>query len=386
MSRYFRGTSVRRCWGSRPTPPARPTDACRSCSKRRWRRRPTRRPWCAAISAQPDRNPPPAAILDNLACVIYPSGSTGRPKGAMLLHRGLTNYLDWCRRAYPLDEGSGSPAHSSISFDLSITALFPALLSGKPVELVPDGKGVQALADALRHSEGFSLVKITPAHLDLLSRELSPAEAAGRARAFIIGGENLMSEGAAFWRQHAPDTVLINEYGPTETVVGCCVYQVPPDFSEPGAIPIGTPITNARLYLVDTSMQLVPPGVPGELLIGGACLGRGYLNRPDLTAGCFIPDPFGTEPGGRLYRTGDLARRREDGNLEFLGRIDRQVKMHGYRVELGEIESAPVRHPRVAAAIVVHQVDAPGDRRLVAYVVPAGPAAPPEALPDLPFP
>ncbi|NEQ28250.1 MAG: non-ribosomal peptide synthetase, partial [Microcoleus sp. SIO2G3] len=215
----------------------------------------------------------------------------------------------------------------------------------------------------------LSLVKITPAELLLLSQQLSPQEVAGRTRAFIIGGENLLTESITFWKAFAPETLLVNEYGPTETVVGCCVYRVPQDEIESSSVPIGQPIANTQLHVLDQYHQLVPIGVPGELYIGGAGLARGYLNRPELTALKFIPNPFSNEPGARLYKTGDLARYRWDGNLEFLGRIDHQVKVRGYRIELREIEGVLGQHPAVQETVVL-QEDVPGDGRLVAYFVP----------------
>jgi thioesterase domain-containing protein/uncharacterized protein YbdZ (MbtH family)/acyl carrier protein len=258
---------------------------------------------------------------------------------------------------------------SSISFDLTITSLFAPLLAGGAVWLLPESRGVEMLRDAFRSPVDFSLVKLTPAHLELLGRQLSPEEAPGRTRAFIIGGENLTARHVAFWEQFAPATVLVNEYGPTETVVGCCVYQVPPGKHTHGSIPIGRPIANTRLYVLDAAMIPVAPGIPGELYIGGPGLARGYLNRPDLTAKQFVPDPFSGEPGARLYRAGDLVRSLPDGNLEFLGRIDRQVKIRDFRIEPAEIEVVLCQHPAVRNAVVVARQDGQGNKRLVVYVV-----------------
>ena len=339
------------------------------CLDRDWR----------SIEAEPDGNLSGGAGLQNLAYVIYTSGSTGRPKGAMINHLGLANYLSWCAKAYAVPVGLGAPVHSSISFDLTITALLAPLITGRRVDLLDEDLGIEQLSEALRRSRDYSLVKITPAHLRWLGDQVDPRDAAGRTRAFVIGGEQLRPEHVSFWRQHAPETTLINEYGPTETVVGCCVYRVPRDQPISGPIPIGRPIANTRLYVANRNLEPVPVGVAGELYIGGAGVARGYLNRPGLTAERFIPDPFGLEPGGRLYRTGDLARWRADGNLEYLGRVDRQVKVRGYRIELGEIEEALAQHPAVRETAVLAREDAPDDRRLVAYLtvaddrpVPAG--------------
>ena len=251
---------------------------------------------------------------------------------------------------------------------MTITALLAPLITGRRVDLLDDDLGVEQLSEALRRSRDYSLVKITPAHLRLLGDQMDARDVRGRTRAFVIGGEQLREEHVAFWRQHAPDTHLINEYGPTETVVGCCVYRVPRDQAISGAIPIGRPIANTRLYVANRNLEPMPIGVPGELFIGGAGVARGYLNRPGLTAERFVPDPFGNEPGSRLYRTGDLARWRSDGNLECLGRVDRQVKIRGYRIEPGEIEQALARHPAVRETAVVAREDVPDDRRLVAYL------------------
>ncbi|NMG06755.1 non-ribosomal peptide synthetase [Brasilonema sp. UFV-L1] len=306
---------------------------------------------------------------DNLAYVIYTSGSTGKPKGTLIPHKGLLNYLTWCTQAYTVEQGKGTTVHSSLAFDLTITGLFSPLLVGRQVKLIAENQGIESLSNTLRQESNLSLVKITPAELLLLSGQLSSKEVAGITRAFIIGGENLLTESITFWREYAPDTMLVNEYGPTETVVGCCIYRVPQGELESSSVPIGQPIANTQLYVLDQSHQLVPIGVPGELHIGGASLARGYLNRPELTAVKFIPNPFSNESGARLYKTGDLARYRWDGNLEFLGRIDHQVKVRGYRVELGEIESLLGQHPEVQETVVLMREDLPGNQRLVAYFV-----------------
>jgi len=346
------------------------------------------RDW-PVIQACPIPNPqsihvaPAGAKIPNpksLAYVIYTSGSTGKPKGVMIEHRGLVNYLSWCLQAYPLNTGIGAPVHSSISFDMTITGLFSPLLAGQTVELLPEALGIEALATALRHGSTFSLVKITPAQLELLSHQLSAAEAAACTQAFIIGGENLRAEQLNFWREFAPQTQLVNEYGPTETVVGCCVYTVASGDPRSGSVPIGRPIINTQLYILDGQQQPVPIGVVGELYIGGAGVARGYLNRPELTAERFIPDPFCPDPQARLYRTGDLACYRADGVIEFLGRIDHQVKLRGYRIELGEIEAALSQCPGVRESFVLAREDQPGDQRLVAYLVPEGDPPDPAAL------
>ena len=297
-----------------------------------------------ATSPDPGRD----ADAESLAYVIYTSGSTGTPKGVLVHHRGVVNYLSWAIAYYAATEGSGSPVHSPIAFDLTVTSLIAPLLGGRPVHLLDERLGVDALAEALRGGHDFTLVKLTPSHLELLRHQLDETEVAGRARAFVIGGENLQGPGLAYWQRHAPGTRLINEYGPTETVVGCCIYEVPAGRPLPGSVPIGRPIANTRLYVLDPEMELLPIGIAGELYIGGDGVARGYLNRPGLTDERFVPDPFAGH--GRLYRTGDRVRCLPDGNLEFLGRLDGQVKVRGYRIELGEIETTLASHPAVAEA------------------------------------
>ena len=313
--------------------------------------------------------PPPVALTpENLAYVIYTSGSTGQPKGVMVPHRGVVNYLRWAVDAYDVATGDGAPVHSALGFDLTVTSLFAPLLAGRSVELLPQDDGVEALADALQGGRRFSFVKLTPSHLDVLD-ELLGRGAPLAARTLILGGEALFGERLAPWRERSPGLRLVNEYGPTETVVGCAVEEVAAGIPPPGPVAIGSPVANARLFVLDPSRQLVPRGVTGELYVGGVGVARGYLRRPDLTAERFVPDPWSGEPGERLYRTGDLVRHRASGSLEFLGRADHQVKIRGFRVELGEIETLLAQAPGVRQCVVVlaRESDHP---RLVAYVVP----------------
>lgn len=322
------------------------------------------------ISRHPETNPPSRCAPENLAYVLYTSGSTGKPKGVMVTHGGLMNYLNWSAREYRPLEGAGSPVHSPITFDLTITSIFPSLLTGRTVTLLPEEQGIDSLLAVLRDGGDFSLVKITPSHLELLNHAASPEEIQNWSRAFVIGGDALYADHINFWRQHAPRTRLINEYGPTETVVGCCVYEVPVDASLETAVPIGKPIANTQLYVLDRNQQPAPAGVIGELYIGGAGVARGYVRRPDLTAEKFVPNPFGDEPGTRLYRTGDLVRYIADGNLEYLGRIDHQIKIRGYRIELGEIEAVLSQHEAVREVVVIARAHEHGpEKQLVAYLV-----------------
>jgi amino acid adenylation domain-containing protein/non-ribosomal peptide synthase protein (TIGR01720 family) len=320
----------------------------------------------------------PPVLPDALAYVLYTSGSTGRPKGVAVHHRGLANYLSWSRGAYRIAEGNGAPVHSSISFDLTVTSLLAPVAAGAPVTLLPDAEdAVDSLAAALRRRDDYSLVKLTPAHLRALGSLLGPGDVEGAARALIVGGEALLAEDLALWRQQAPATRIFNEYGPTETVVGCAMYEVSGETPGSGPVPIGRPIRNSRLYVLDRHFQPVPPGVTGEVFIGGAGVARGYLGRPDLTAERFVPSPFpGAGFGERLYRTGDLARLLADGRLDYLGRADDQVKIRGYRIEPGEIEVQLAAHPGVAAAAVVMRQSAGGAAQLVAFAAPAPGQAP----------
>jgi amino acid adenylation domain-containing protein len=321
-----------------------------------------------ALSEESSDNLAPIATPSDLAYVMYTSGSTGRPKGAMIVHRGLVNYLWWAIRTYPVEPGRAVPVHSSISFDLTVTSLYTTLLGGAKVELLPEDVGAQNLLAALLEGNR-GLVKITPAHLELLGKQIGADEAPGMARAFVIGGENLLAETLQLWRDHAPATRLFNEYGPTETVVGCCVHEVQSTDPRSGSVIIGKPIANTQLYVLDENMHPLPPGVAGELYIGGAGVGLGYLNRADLTAERFVPDRFSGASGGRLYKSGDLARYRSDGTLEYLGRADDQVKIRGYRIELGEIEAALAAEPNVQSCAVLAREDKPGSKQLVGYVV-----------------
>lgn len=305
-------------------------------------------------------------VPENLAYLIYTSGSTGIPKASMITHRGLSNYIQWAIEAYSLREGTGAPLHSSIGFDLTVTSVFGPLMAGKEIVLT----SMEALSDCLRAHENFSLLKVTPAHARILGTQLPSAEAPGKVRYLILGGEALQPGDIAFWHQHAPDTALINEYGPTETVVGCCVYQVIGTLPHGEAVPIGKPIANTQIYIFDQHLCPVPVGVTGEIYIAGEGLARGYLSRPDLTAERFLPHPCSSVPGARIYRTGDLGRYLADGTLDCLGRTDHQVKIRGYRVELGEVESILRKIPAVEQTCVIARNTNRGTQ-LVAYLVAA---------------
>jgi len=239
-------------------------------------------------------------------------------------------------------------------------------VAGRTVSLLPQGSEELAGLGERLASASDSLVKLTPSHLDALSTLYPQAPQTMRARALVIGGEALHAGQIAAWRRHAPQVRLINEYGPTEATVGCVVHEVDAHTGWEGAIPIGRAIANMRAYVLGGDLQPQPAGVIGELYLGGVGLARGYLGRARLTAQRFVPDPFGE--GERLYRTGDLARYREDGVLEYVGRCDRQVKIRGHRVELGEIEAALRQHENIAAC-AVQAIESAHGLALNAYVV-----------------
>ncbi|MFE0652455.1 amino acid adenylation domain-containing protein [Streptomyces sp. NPDC059534] len=318
-----------------------------------------------------DTDPQPCVSADNLAYVIFTSGSTGRPKGVAITHRGLANYLlhehlDILNDPDP--DRRGSLVGTSLAFDLVLTGLLLPLVAGGCVRLLPEGGELAAYGEALASGESYGLLKVTPSLLDAIDAQLPP-EISPDVRLAAVGGEQLTTDLVARWRRRCPDGQVLNHYGPTETVVGCAAYQVPFGPHPDGVVAIGRPMSNTRMYVLDQDGTSLGTGTVGELYIGGACLARGYLGNPRVTAERFVPDPF--VPGERLYRTGDLARFRPDGLLEYLGRIDEQVKIRGYRVEPGEVETVLRTHPGVTAAAVVARVRAPGDMGLVAYPVTA---------------
>lgn len=325
------------------------------------------------MSSEPDHNPQVNVDADHQAYMIYTSGSTGNSKGSMIHHGALENYLSWALKAYDVTAGSGTVAHLSIGFDASITALFPPLLTGGCLMLPAEGEELKGLSEAIVKHTHLSPLKLTPAHLDALRHMPAIVGAeeqtlATRKHCFVVGGDALPPELLAHWRTLLPSARFINEYGPTETVVGCCIYEVQ-DLGDMNTVPIGKPIAGVTHYVLDRQGFLAGTGLAGELYIGGHGVARGYFMRPGLTAARFLPDPFSTQPGARLYRSGDMARYQEDGQLVFLGRIDRQVKVRGFRIEPQEVESALLNMNDVVSATVMVREDQPGNKRLVAYVV-----------------
>jgi amino acid adenylation domain-containing protein len=330
--------------------------------------------WLEAESGETDTPPAAAAGPDNLAYLLFTSGSTGGPKGVAVEHRHLATYVRSLRARLDLPAGGGYATVSTIAADLGHTAVFPALVSGGCLHVIARHRltDPEAFADySERHA--IDVLKIVPSHLEALLSGSRPASVLPKAR-LVMGGE------ASSWKlvrriaELAPGCAVFNHYGPTETTVGVLTH--PAGLSESGAIvPLGRPLGGVAVHLLDGEGQPVPVGVAGEIAVGGATVTRGYLGRPELTAERFVPDPWGT-PGARLYRTGDLARRLPDGALEFLGRADDQVKVRGYRVEPGEVASALARCPEVREAYVGAVPAGPdsdvcGDRRLVAWAVPA---------------
>ncbi|MFF5435825.1 amino acid adenylation domain-containing protein, partial [Streptomyces griseofuscus] len=299
------------------------------------------------------------------AYVIYTSGSTGRPKGVVVEHRSVVDYVWWAVETYPGVRGNAL-LHSPVSFDLTVTVLFAPLVSGGRV-VVAELEESPAV-EAVLAGAPLTFAKVTPSHIALLDALPGVFSPSGD---LVVGGEQLTGEQLGRWRRAHPTAVVINEYGPTEATVGCVAYRLLPGAEAAvGAVPVGRPSWNTRVYVLDAGLCPVPVGVAGELYVAGEGLARGYLNRAGLTAERFVADPFGV-PGSRMYRTGDLVRWNADGEMEYLGRVDDQVKVRGFRIELGEIESVLAAHPGIAQVAVIVREDRPGDKRLVGYVVPA---------------
>ncbi|MGH9363377.1 MAG: non-ribosomal peptide synthetase, partial [Thermoanaerobaculia bacterium] len=304
-----------------------------------------------------------------LAYVIYTSGSTGRPKGVGVAHGAAAGHLAAMPRAYGVGTEDLVLQFAALSFDVSLEQVFSALVVGATLVMRGEEPWGEAELFGQLARAGVTVANLPTALWRQVTRSGGVAArlAATRLRLMIAGGEAMVGEASAAW---AP-VRLLNAYGPTEATITATLFEVQGEWKG-RRVPIGRPVGERTAYVLDGQGEPAPIGVPGELCLGGPLLARGYLGRPELTAERFVPDPFGP-PGGRLYRTGDLARVLPSGALEFVGRTDDQVKLRGFRIELGEVEAALGRCPGVREAVVTARVDSPGDRRLVAYVVPGGP-------------
>ncbi|MDF5727328.1 MAG: amino acid adenylation domain-containing protein [Rhizonema sp. PD38] len=326
------------------------------------------------IAQQSKENPISAAKPDNLAYVIYTSGSTGKPKGVAMSHRPLSNLIIWQLESSRLPKGAKTLQFAPVSFDVSFQEIFSTWCSGGTLVLIRE----QVRVDAFELLRFLTEQEINRFFLPFVALQqlASVADAQGAViptlREIITAGEQLqITRPITNWLTKLKNCTLHNHYGPSEShvVTAFTLTGSPSDW--PALPPIGQPITNTQIYLLDSQMQQVSEGVPGELYIGGIALARGYLNRPDLTTERFIPDPNSSSLQARLYKTGDLARYLPDGNIEFLGRSDDQVKIRGFRIELGEIEVVIAAYPAVRQTVVLAREDVPGDKRLVAYIVPS---------------
>ncbi|MDZ8110116.1 MAG: amino acid adenylation domain-containing protein [Nostoc sp. DedQUE12a] len=314
-------------------------------------------------------NPVNQTTLDNLIYVIYTSGSTGQPKGVMIPHRGICNQLHWRQTTFRLTDADKVLLTISFSFDPSVWQIFwPLCFGGQLIVPRPGGHQDAAYLVKAIAQQQITVLALVPSILRVLLEEKG-IENCRLLRHVTCGGEALPVELIdRFFAQLNLDNVLHNCYGPTEASIDTTFWTCQRGSSYTIA-PIGRPITNAQIYILDENLQPVPVGESGELYIGGIGLARGYLNRPELTKEKFIIDPFSSQEGARLYRTGDLARYNSDGNVEFVGRIDHQVKIRGFRIELGEIEAVLNQHPALTQTLVIAREDIPGDKRLIAYIV-----------------
>src|SRR3989440_7655969 len=321
------------------------------------------------ISQQPTYPLPSGTSAEHLAYVMYTSGSTGQPKGVEICHRSITRLLFGVE--YARLDGSRRLLHMApISFDASTFELWGALLHGARCILLPERLPTASRIGSLIQQQQVTTTWLTASLFNAILDE-APESLRGLQQ-LLTGGEALSVGHIRRALQELPGTELINGYGPTESTTFTCCHPIERELSPATrSIPIGQPISNTQVYLLDAHLQPVPLGIAGELYLGGDGLARGYLTRPELTAERFVPHPCSQRPGARLYKTGDLARYLPDGSLEFVGRLDHQVKLRGYRIELGEIEQALLHHPAVSECVVVVRQSQAGSKQLVAYVVAA---------------
>ncbi len=310
----------------------------------------------------------------HLAYVIYTSGSTGTPKGVMVEHKSIFNYLLISKENF-IKEGqntSGAFIHIPYTFDASLKSIFTPLVSGKlsvisaePSPLVFEDRNLHKYAP-------YDFIQLTPSHLDFFYAEFKDRYKKAITRKVSIGGEALYLNHFDYLIDRGETLEVANEYGPTETIVACTGYyfNVGENINIPHALPIGKPIKNVQVYILDEDGRPVQSGEQGEICVGGAQVARGYLNQPELTKKKFVPDPFSDVAGAKMYKTGDMGRWLSDGNIEYIGRIDKQVKIRGHRVELGEIESILMQCDLIKNAVVETMENNQGDKQLVAYVVP----------------
>ncbi|MDY6900050.1 MAG: amino acid adenylation domain-containing protein [Cyanobacteriota bacterium] len=333
--------------------------------------------WDNLISQQSQQAPYSNVKSNNLAYIIYTSGSTGKSKGVMIEHNSLVNFTQTATKEYAINHNDRILQFASISFDIAVEEMYPCLTSGATLILRTD----DFLTNGYRMLEKceeweITVLDLPTAYWHQIASDLASCESVlpGSLRLVIIGGEAVIPEKVRTWQKSFKNNQypeLINTYGPTEATVvvtKCKLSESLNQDSELVRMTIGRPFDNVKIYILDSCLNPVPVGVPGELHIGGISLARGYLNRPELTAQKFISDPF--NPGMRMYKSGDLARFLPDGNISFIGRIDHQVKIRGFRIELGEIETVLNQHLSVKQAIVIPQEYDAGDKRLIAYVVP----------------
>jgi amino acid adenylation domain-containing protein len=328
-----------------------------------------------AIAGENEQNPTTSIQRENLAYIIYTSGSTGHPKGVLVSHASIADHCLDAQRLYELAPADRVLQFGSMSFDLSLEQILPTLIAG--ARLVMAGEIWRASEFHEKAAEfGLTVLNLPTGYWQELVQEWTaePETALDvQYRLFVVGGDTMLPDALRLWNQTRLRSVrLLNAYGPTEATITATAFEIAPQLAEDASlhrVPIGRPLANREMYILDKHCNPVPIGVPGELHIGGANLARGYLNQPGLTGEKFIPAPFGNRAGARLYKTGDLARYLSDGNIEYVGRTDHQVKIRGFRIELEEIEAALAEHPSVLQTIVSAQQDMSGERRLVAYVV-----------------